>query len=98
LWLRNGGVSIGGKTLSEVDVKWWRSQIGLVQQDNVMFNDTIYRNIEYGLVGTEWEHAETDIKTKLIQDACDLAFAHAFIIRLPDVSWHSSAEFRAPGL
>lgn len=84
LWLRNGLVSVGGRKLSDIDIKWWRNQIGLVQQDNILFNTTIYKNVEYGLIGTEWEHASDSKKSRLIRTACKDAFADEFISRLPD--------------
>lgn len=56
-----------------------------MQQDNVLFNTSILKNIEYGLVGTEWEHAHANIKAVMIRDACRDAFADEFISRLPDV-------------
>ena len=38
--------------LKNMDLGWWRPQIGLVQQEPFLFDDTIERNVEYGLVGT----------------------------------------------
>ncbi|KAF6830772.1 ABC transporter [Colletotrichum musicola] len=84
LWLRNGIISCGGRLLSEIDPQWWRSQIGLVQQDNALFNTTIFKNVEYGLIGTEWEHEDDSVKAKLIEMACKDAFADEFITRLPE--------------
>ncbi|KAI6476611.1 hypothetical protein MCOR17_000947 [Pyricularia oryzae] len=65
LWLRNGIVAAGGKPLKEIDLYWWRSQIGLVQQEPFLFNDSIFQNVAYGLVGTEWEGVGDEEKTKL---------------------------------
>lgn len=90
LWFRNGIVAIGKRLLSELDIKWWRNQIGLVQQDNVLFNTTIYKNVEYGLIGTEWEDASDHKKAMMIRAACQDAFADEFISRLPDVCTPSS--------
>ncbi|KAM0287414.1 hypothetical protein ACHAQH_000364 [Verticillium albo-atrum] len=84
LWLRNGLVTVGGHKLSDIDPKWWRNQIGLVQQDNALFNTTIYRNVEHGLIGTEWECEADHVKAKLIEEACKDAFADEFIARLPE--------------
>ncbi|WYZ41785.1 hypothetical protein EsH8_V_000680 [Colletotrichum jinshuiense] len=84
LWLRNGIITVGGRLLSEIDPKWWRSQIGLVQQDNALFNTTIYKNVEYGLIGTEWENKSQAVKARLIEEACKDAFADEFISRLPE--------------
>lgn len=86
LWLRNGIVAAGGKPLKEIDLYWWRSQIGLVQQEPFLFNDSIFRNVAYGLVGTEWEGVGDEEKTKLVEEACREAFAEEFITRLPEAS------------
>lgn len=37
-----GTIRIGETDLRKVDLKWWRSQIGLVQQEPFLFNDTLY--------------------------------------------------------
>jgi len=84
LFLRNGIIKVGDRLLSDIDPKWWRSQIGLVQQDNALFNTTIYQNVEYGLIGTEWEFQSQAVKARLIETACKDAFADEFISRLPE--------------
>jgi ATP-binding cassette, subfamily B (MDR/TAP), member 1 len=68
-----------------MDLKWWRTQIGLVQQEPFLFNDTIFKNVEYGLIGTQWEHESYEKKAELVKIACVEAFADEFIIRLPEV-------------
>ncbi|KAF4636377.1 hypothetical protein G7Y89_g1707 [Cudoniella acicularis] len=78
-----GKILVGGKNLDEVELKWWRSQIGLVQQEPFIFNDTIYRNVEYGLIGSQWENDDAESKRKLVEEACKEAFADEFIQRLP---------------
>ncbi|KAM3083530.1 hypothetical protein ACMFMG_004178 [Clarireedia jacksonii] len=83
LYFRNGNITVGGRKLHEIDLRWWRSQIGLVQQEPFLFNDTIYKNIECGLVGTKWEHTSLQRKRKLVKRACKEAFADEFIRRLP---------------
>jgi ABC-type glutathione transport system ATPase component len=57
-----------------------------VQQEPFLFNDSIYRNVEHGLVGTEWEDAPLETKKTLVKQACSEAFADEFIDRLPEVS------------
>ncbi|TGJ81130.1 hypothetical protein E0Z10_g7637 [Xylaria hypoxylon] len=84
LYFRNGSVTIGGHKLTDLDLKWWRSQIGLVQQEPFLFNQTIFENVASGLVGTQWEDAETTVKRELVQAACKEAYADEFISRLPD--------------
>lgn len=84
LYFRNGSVTVGGRKLTDLDLKWWRSQIGLVQQEPFLFNQTIFENVASGLVGTEWEGVEMAVKRGLVQDACTEAYADEFISRLPD--------------
>jgi len=79
-----GRISTCGKTLEEIDMKWWRSQIGLVQQEPFLFNDTIFNNVAAGLIGTQWENEPEEIKRKLVKEACVESFADEFIDRLPD--------------
>ncbi|KAK3401641.1 P-loop containing nucleoside triphosphate hydrolase protein [Sordaria brevicollis] len=83
LW-RSGLVAVGGRPLREIDLKWWRTQIGLVQQEPFLFNTSIYQNIEFGLIGTEWENADLETKKELVKQACREAFADEFISRLPE--------------
>ncbi|KAL0264987.1 hypothetical protein SLS55_000943 [Diplodia seriata] len=79
-----GSIMVGGVNLEDVDLKWWRAQIGLVQQEPFLFNDTIFGNVANGLIGTEWESEPEARKRELVRDACQEAFAHNFISRLPD--------------
>jgi ATP-binding cassette subfamily B (MDR/TAP) protein 1 len=65
---------------------WWRAQLGLVQQEPFLFNDTIYKNVEYGLVGTAHEFASKEVKMTLIEQACKDAYADEFIRGLPEVT------------
>jgi ATP-binding cassette subfamily B (MDR/TAP) protein 1 len=79
----SGNILIGDKNLDDLELKWWRSQIGLVQQEPFIFNSTIYQNVEYGLIGTELENESVETKRKLVEDACKEAFADEFIVKLP---------------
>lgn len=88
-----GTVSIGDHSLGELDLKWWRSQIGLVQQEPFLFNGTIYTNVANGLVGTQWESSSEEQKRKLVKQACKEAFADEFINKLPMVSLSASRNY-----
>ncbi|KAK4149500.1 P-loop containing nucleoside triphosphate hydrolase protein [Chaetomidium leptoderma] len=79
-----GSISTCGKQLGDVDMKWWRSQIGLVQQEPFLFNDTIFSNVATGLIGTQWETESDEVKRQLVKEACAESFADEFIDRLPD--------------
>lgn len=89
----SGAVLIGDRSLDEVDLKWWRSQIGLVQQEPFLFNGTIYTNVANGLIGTQWESSSEEQKRKLVTQACKEAFADEFINKLPTVSLSVSRTF-----
>lgn len=78
-----GTVKIGGVNLREIDSKWWRSQIGLVQQEPFLFNDTLFNNVAYGLCGTPLEDKSKEEKQKMVEAACKEAYADEFIERLP---------------
>ncbi|KAJ5627305.1 P-loop containing nucleoside triphosphate hydrolase protein [Penicillium herquei] len=78
-----GTITTCGHSLDDIDVKWWRSRIGLVQQEPFLFNDTIYENIAQGLIGTLWEGESDEQKRNLVIEACRKSFADEFIKRLP---------------
>lgn len=78
-----GTIKIGETDLGDVDLKWWRSQIGLVQQEPFLFNDTLYNNVAFGLCGTSMQDLSKDEKMKMVEDACREAYAEEFISKLP---------------
>lgn len=69
-----GAVAIDGQDLREVNLHSLRSQIGLVTQNTILFDDTIYRNIAYGS-----PHADR----AAVIEAATAAYAHRFIEALP---------------
>ncbi len=70
-----GGVSIDGQDIRDVTQASLRAAIGIVPQDTVLFNDTIYYNICYGRPEATREEIET---------AAKLARIHDFITGLPE--------------
>jgi ATP-binding cassette subfamily B (MDR/TAP) protein 1 len=44
-----GNIKIDGNRVSELNVKWLRTNIGLVQQEPMLFDKSIKENIVYGL-------------------------------------------------
>jgi ATP-binding cassette subfamily B (MDR/TAP) protein 1 len=81
--LTSSGIFIGGVSLDTIDAKWWRSNIGLVQQEPFLFNDTIYNNVANGLSGSLLERNTEHSKRLLVKNACKEAFADEFISKLP---------------
>ena len=74
---------IGGRSLAEIDITWWRSQIGLVQQEPFLFNDTLFNNVAFGLCGTPLDNLTKEEKMKMVEEACKEAYADEFIEKLP---------------
>lgn len=80
-----GRILVDGHNINDLDVRWWRSQVGLVQQEPFLFNDSIYQNVSYGLIGSKWENESDAVKLELVSTACKEAYADEFIERLPEV-------------
>ena len=70
-----GKITIDGHDLRDVSVASIRSQIGVVTQETVLFNDTLRNNIAYGQPG---------IPQKQVEAAARAALAHDFIMELPN--------------
>ncbi|KAL7935060.1 multidrug resistance-type transporter protein [Trichoderma chlorosporum] len=79
----SGTLTTCGHPLDDINLKWWRSQIGLVQQEPFLFNDTIFKNVANGLIGTQWENESEEKKRELVKEACIEAFADEFVDKLP---------------
>ncbi|KAL4865925.1 hypothetical protein BDV12DRAFT_210806 [Aspergillus spectabilis] len=78
-----GAITTCRHSLDDLDVNWWRPQIGLVQQEPFLFNDTVYENVARGLTGSKWEDEPEEKKRDLVREACQEAFADGFINKLP---------------
>jgi ATP-binding cassette subfamily B (MDR/TAP) protein 1 len=78
-----GVVKLDGHDLKELNLKWLRSQIGLVSQEPSLFATTIKNNVGDGLIGTKYENAPQEEKDALIKEACIKANADGFITNLP---------------
>src|SRR5690606_7297868 len=70
-----GSVRIDGVDLRDVTLESLRSQIALVTQETVLFNESVAANIAYGRPGAS--QAE-------IEAAARAAYAHDFILTLPE--------------
>ena len=79
----SGSIKIGQHDIKDVDMKLWRSQIGLVQQEPFLFNLIIFKNVIYGLMDAEWADADEAKKGDVVNDACKEVYADGFISRLP---------------
>lgn len=70
----NGNIKIGESNISEINLKWWRRQCGVVMQDGVIFSESIARNIAV-------DDGEID-KERLVK-AAEIANIHDYIMSLP---------------
>ncbi|MBR4014079.1 MAG: ABC transporter ATP-binding protein [Clostridia bacterium] len=70
-----GKITIDGVDIRKIDMQYYRSHIGYVQQESQMFHDTIYNNIAYG---------DGNFSVDEVINAADIANAHEFIVRQPD--------------
>jgi ATP-binding cassette subfamily B protein/subfamily B ATP-binding cassette protein MsbA len=71
----HGAILIDGQDIRRVNLRSLRQQLGLVSQDTMLFDDTIYNNIAYGN-----RHA----KPEEVEAAAQKAFAHDFIVKQRD--------------
>ena len=71
----DGRITIDGQDIRDVTQSSLRAAIGIVPQDTVLFNDSIFYNIQYGR--PEASPAE-------VEDAARLAQVHDFVMALPD--------------
>ena len=69
-----GVIRIDGMDIREVTLRSLRAQIAIVSQENILFHDTVWNNICYGL---------TNIPKERVDAAAQAALAHDFIIELP---------------
>jgi subfamily B ATP-binding cassette protein MsbA len=70
----SGRLLIDGRDVREATLSSLRSQIGVVTQETVLFNDTLRNNIAYG---------RPSISQKQVEAAARAALAHDFIMELP---------------
>ncbi|RXK41700.1 ATP-binding cassette, subfamily B (MDR/TAP), member 1 [Tremella mesenterica] len=79
-----GCVKFDGRDIKTLNLKWFRQQIGFVQQEPTLFATTVRGNVEHGLIGSRWENASDADKFELVKKACIDANAHDFILKLPN--------------
>jgi ATP-binding cassette, subfamily B, bacterial MsbA len=70
----SGSLLIDGHDVRDVTLASLRSQVGIVTQETVLFNDTVRNNIAYG---------QPHVPQKEVEAAARAALAHDFILALP---------------
>jgi subfamily B ATP-binding cassette protein MsbA len=69
----SGCISIDGVDIRSVSLASLRAQIGMVSQEVVLFDDTLWQNIRYG---------NLDASEAQVRDAAVAAYAHDFVMHL----------------
>jgi subfamily B ATP-binding cassette protein MsbA len=77
---QKGNVFIDGVPGEEIDLPSWRSQIGYVSQETVVFDDTVANNISLWSGDFDGDPALRES----VEEAAKQAYAHDFIMDLPD--------------
>lgn len=72
-----GSIFLDGKDIKELDVSWLRSSIGIVNQEPVLFNMSIYQNITLGAIDP------STVTSADVENVCKIANCHDFITQLP---------------
>ena len=69
----SGNILVDGTPLQDIKISSFRNLIGLVSQESILFNDTVYRNIEFG---------RENVTENEVINASKVANAHDFIMEL----------------
>ena len=77
----DGHLTMDGKDLRDLNIRWLRSQIGIVSQEPVLFDTSIAENIRYG---ANYRQVSDDE----VIEAAKAANIHGFIETLPQVCGH----------
>ncbi len=71
-------VTIDGVDIRDLDLAWFRSQLGVVSQEPVLFAGSVAENIKLGAL---------DATQDEIEEAAKLARVHDFVCKLPEVRY-----------
>lgn len=70
----SGDVTIDGKSIRDYDIESLRRLMGIVTQESILFNDSIFNNIAFGM---------PNVSKEAVIDAARIANAHDFIMQTP---------------
>lgn len=72
---QSGDITLDSTGLFDYKIRTWREKVGYVTQDDIMFNDTIWNNLVFGLKSVDKEWVDHCVR---------LANMHQFIGEAPD--------------
>ncbi|MDR3764844.1 MAG: ABC transporter ATP-binding protein [Acidobacteriota bacterium] len=70
-----GRITVDGNDVRDLSLASLRTQIGIVAQETMLFNDTVRNNIAYG---------QPHVSQEEVERAAKAALAHDFILRMPE--------------
>eukprot|EP00934_Nitzschia_sp_Nitz4_P000886 Nitzschia sp. Nitz4//scaffold281_size24464//5181//15824//NITZ4_008397-RA/size24464-snap-gene-0.2-mRNA-1//-1//CDS//3329545607//886//frame0 len=70
-----GSIAYNGDDIADLNVNWYRNELGLVSQEPTLFDGTVAENIKFGMSGASQQE---------IEEAAKKANAHKFILDFPD--------------
>lgn len=70
-----GGIFIDGKNIRQIQIESLRSLMGIVTQEAILFNDSVYNNIAFGMPNAD---------EASVMQAAKIANAHEFIVQMPE--------------
>ena len=73
--LENGEILLDGENIRDYKINDLRNLMGIVNQESILFNDTVFNNIAFGL---------HDISEEDVIRAAKIANAHEFIMQMPE--------------
>ncbi|KAG8671709.1 hypothetical protein FPOAC1_004963 [Fusarium poae] len=77
----SGRLLLDGVDVSTLNVKWFRSQMALVQQEPVLFRGTVFENVSKGFTDSQ-KALPMEEQRRIVQEACEASYAHEFIQNL----------------
>ena len=78
-----GEILIDGTPIQDVKLDDYRALMGMVTQESVLFNDSVYNNITMG---------KEDATEDMVKEAAMIANAHEFIVTLPNGYYENIGE------
>lgn len=72
---QQGNISFNGQDIRTFSLPEYRSMFGMVSQETILFNDTVFANITLGM---------ENVTSEQVEQAARIAHAHDFISQLPD--------------
>jgi ATP-binding cassette, subfamily B (MDR/TAP), member 1 len=79
-----GEILFDSVNIQDLNIRWLRQQLALVQQEPVLFSSTVYENIRYGLTSPVFDNLDNMTEREMVINAAKIANAHDFISALPD--------------